>query len=115
MQAAINYLRNRSFEEALHVLNDIPFSERSGRWYYYSAMANQGMGNTATALEHINRAVSLEPSNLEYRQFQQNLQYGGTWYTNMGSSYERTYSSYNNFCMSLLCMQILCSCCCRPC
>lgn len=114
MQAALNYLRSQSYAEALHVLNEIPFSERTGRWYYYSAVANQGLGNTATALEHINRAVSLEPSNLEYRQFQQNMQYGGTWYTNMGSSYERPYSSYSNFCMSLLCMQMLCSCCCRP-
>ena len=74
MQAALNYLRGHSFEEALHVLNEIPFSERSGRWYYYSAMAHSGLGNTATALEHINRAVTLEPSNLEYRQFQQNMQ-----------------------------------------
>lgn len=114
MQAALNYLRSHSFGEALHVLNDIPFSERSGRWYYYSAVANQNLGNTATALEHINRAVALEPSNLEYRQFQQNLQFGGTWYSNMGSSYERPYSGYSSFCMSLLCMQMLCSCCCRP-
>lgn len=114
MQAALNYLRSQSYSEALHVLGEIPFSERTGRWYYYSAVANQGLGNTATALEHINRALALEPSNLEYRQFQQNIQYGGTWYTNMGSSYERPYSNYSNFCMSLLCMQMLCSCCCRP-
>lgn len=114
MQAALSYLRSQSYAEALHVLNDIPFAERAGRWYYYSAVANQGLGNTATALEHISRAVALEPSNMEYRQFQQSMQYGGTWYTNMGSAYERPYSSYSNFCMSLLCMQLLCSCCCRP-
>lgn len=114
MQAALHFLRSHSYEEALRVLSEIPLSERTGRWYYYSAVANQGTGNTATALEHINRAVALEPSNLEYRQFQQNMQYGGTWYTNMGSSYERPYSGYSNFCMSLLCMQMLCSCCCRP-
>ena len=94
--------------------NDIPFSERSGRWYYYSSVANQGMGNTATAIEQIRRALDLEPSNMEYRQFQQQLQFGGDWYQTMGSSYERPYSGYSNFCMSLLCMQALCTCCCRP-
>ena len=114
MQAALHFLRSRSYEEALHVLEEVPFAERNGRWYYYSAVANHRLGNTVTALEHINRALSLEPSNQEYRQFQQSMQYGGTWYTNMGSSYERPYSSYSNFCMSLLCMQMLCSCCCRP-
>lgn len=114
MQAALNYLRNQCYTEALNVLGEIPFSERTGRWYYYSAVANEGVGNTATALEHIRRALDLEPSNMEYRQFQQHLEYGGTWYTNMGSSYDRPYSGYSNFCMSLLCMQALCTCCCRP-
>lgn len=114
MQAAFNYIRSQSYGEALNVLNDIPSSERNGRWFYYSAMANEGMGNTVTALEHIQRAVALEPSNMEYRQFQQHMEYGGTWYSNMGSSYERPYANYGGFCMSLLCMQALCSCCCRP-
>lgn len=114
MQAALNYLRNQCYTEALNVLGEIPFSERTGRWYYYSAVANEGTGNTATALEHMRRALDLEPSNMEYRQFQQHLEYGGTWYTNMGSNYDRPYSGYSNFCMSLLCMQALCTCCCRP-
>ena len=102
------------YPEALNVLSSIPFSERAGQWYYYSAVANEGVGNSATAIEHIRRAVELEPSNMEYRQFQQHLEYGGTWYTNMGSEYERPYGNYSNFCMSLLCAQALCFCC-RPC
>lgn len=114
MQAAANYIRNNCFSEALNVLNNIPFGERKARWYYYSAMANQGAGNTATAIEHAQRAVQLEPSNMQYRQFQQHLEYGGTWYSNMGSTYERPYSGYGNFCLSLMFMQLLCTCCCRP-
>lgn len=114
MQAAANYMRNRCFHEALNVLNDIPFSERKAKWYYYSSVANQGLGNMAAAIEHAKRAVDLEPSNMTYRQHQMSLNYGGTWYTNMGSNYDRPYASYGNFCLSLLCMQFLCSCCCRP-
>lgn len=115
LQAALNYIQNQCYPEALHVLNEIPFAERFGQWYYYSAVANEGVGNNATAIEHIRRAVQLEPSNMEYRQFQQHLEYGGTWYTNMGSAYERPYGNYSNFCMSLLCAQAFCTCCCRPC
>lgn len=114
LRAAFNYLQNQCYREALHVLNEIPVMQRYGKWYYYSAVANDGAGNTATAIEHIRHAVSFEPSNLEYRQFQQHLEFGGTWYTNMGSSYDRPYGSYNSFCMSMLCMQALCTCCCRP-
>lgn len=115
LQAAANYIQNRCYREALNVLNDIPFSERQGRWYYYSAMANQGIGNTATALEHIRRAVELEPSNVQYRQFQQHLEYGGTWYTSMGNSYERPYSG-SDWCFKMILLNLFCNCCClRPC
>ncbi len=112
MQAAANYLAHRCYREALNVLNGI--GNRNARWYYYSAMANMGVGNNATALEHANTAVSMEPSNMEYRQLKQQLEFGGTWYTNMGSSYERPYASSGSFCLSMLCMNILCNCCCRP-
>jgi molecular chaperone DnaJ len=114
LQAAMNYIRSGHFAEALNVLNDIPFSERSGQWYFLSAVVNERMGNNVTAMEHINRAVELEPSNFEYRQFKQHLEYGGVWYTNMGRGYERPYSSFSGFCMTMLLAQALCSCCCRP-
>lgn len=115
LQAAANYIRNGYYREALNVLNDIPFSERNGRWYYYSAVTNKGLGNTATALEHIRRAVELEPSNVQYRQFQQNLEYGGTWYTTMGSSYSSPYSG-SEWCLRMILLNLFCNfCCCRPC
>ena len=115
LQAAANYIRNGYYREASNVLNDIPFGERNGRWYYYSAITNQRLGNTATALEHIRRAVELEPSNIQYRQFQQNLEYGGTWYTTMGSAYERPYSG-SEWCLRMILLNLFCNfCCCRPC
>ena len=114
MQAAANYIRARHYREALNVLNDIPFGERQGSWYYYSAVAHNGLGNTATALEHIRRAVELEPSNIQYRQFQQHLEYGGTWYSSMGDNYDRPYSG-GNWCLSMILLNLFCNCCCRPC
>ncbi|MBQ2283558.1 MAG: DnaJ domain-containing protein [Agathobacter sp.] len=115
MQAAANYIRNQHYAEAINVLNQIPFSERQGKWYYFSAVANHGINNTATALEHIRRAIELEPSNLQYRQFQQILENGGSWYSNMGSGYDRPYSGYRSFCLDLMLAQLFCTCCCRPC
>lgn len=115
MQAAANYIANRRYAEALNVLNGIPFGERKARWYYFSAIANQGAGNNIIAKEHAKRAVEMEPSNMEYRQFLQHLEYGGTWYTNMGSEYDRPYASAGNWCLSMLFLNMLCNCCCfRP-
>lgn len=101
LQAAANYIANRCYDQALHVLNDIPFSQRGARWYYFSAVANAGTGNNMTAKQHGARAVELEPSNLEYRQFLQHLEYGGTWYSSMGQGYERPYSG-SSWCLNML-------------
>ena len=32
-------------------------ARRNARWYYYSAAANQGLGNNVTAMEHAKQAV----------------------------------------------------------
>ncbi len=115
LMAAANYLANRRYAEALHALNDIPFGERRARWYYFSAIANQGVGNNIIAREHAGRAVEMEPSSMEYRQLLQHLEFGGTWYTHMGSGYARPYSSVGSWCLSMLCLNLLCNgCCCRP-
>lgn len=115
LQAAANYISNRHFAEAVNVLDSVAETERHARWYYYSAIANQGIGNNITAKEHASRAVSMEPSNMEYRRFLQYLEYGGTWYNNMGTGYERPYASAGNWCLSMLFLNMLCNCCClRP-
>ena len=116
MRAAANYIANGYYREALNVLNNMSATERTARWYYYSAVANQGMGNNIMAKQHAQTAVQMEPSNFQYRQFLEHLEYGGTWYTNMGSGYERPYSSAGNWCLSMLLLNMLCNCCCcRPC
>lgn len=115
MRAAANYISNGYYKEAINVLNNIDTAERNARWYYYSAVANQGLGNNIVAKQYAETAVQMEPSNMQYRQFLQHLEYGGTWYTNMGSGYERPYSSAGSWCLSMIFLNMLCNCCCcRP-
>lgn len=63
-QAAVNFIRMGRFPEALSVLASVGL--RDARWYYLSALANEGMGNQVTALEHMRRAVSMDPANEHY-------------------------------------------------
>ena len=115
LQAAANYVMNHHYSEAFTVLNQVPIKERNARWYYLSAVASQGMRLDTIAKAHATRAVEMEPSNLEYRQFLQHLEYGGTWYSNMGSGYDRPYAGTGNWCLSMLFLNMLCNCCCfRP-
>jgi len=77
-QAAAQYIRFGRYQEALNALQSS--TERNARWYYLSALANDGMGNQVTALEHIRRAVSMDPGNLEYLQTLEQIQHGGSAY-----------------------------------
>ena len=77
-QAAYHYIRYHRFQEALNVLASI--QERNGQWYYLSAIANNALGNQVTALEHIRRAVSMEPDNMEYIRAMEIIQQGGSTY-----------------------------------
>ncbi|MCD8148265.1 MAG: DnaJ domain-containing protein [Clostridiales bacterium] len=115
MRAAANYINSGHFSEALNTLNRMPNSQRSARWYYFTAAAHQGVGNNVQAMEFARKAVEMEPSNMEYRQFLQNLEFGGTWYQNMGSSYERPFGNTGGLCLTLCClMSMFGGCCCRP-
>ena len=116
MKAAANYINNGHFNEAMNVLNGIPLSERTAKWYFFSAVANQGVGNNIQAMEYAQKAVDMEPSNMEYRQYLQNMQYGGTWYQDMGSNYQKPFVNMNSICMTLCCISMMFGggCCCFP-
>ena len=108
-RSAVQYIRYRRFQEALNVLeND---KNRDGQWYYLSAIANYGMGNQVTALEHIRRAVSMEPNNIEYLQALNAMENGGFTYQQHAGNY-RGYVYGGSSCGSLcLCWLIGKFCC----
>ena len=85
-QAAWQYIRYRRYQEALNTLAGI--SERNARWYYLSALANRGLGNQVTALEHIKRAVSMDPGNMEYLRTLQAMENGGTQYRQQAGNFK---------------------------
>lgn len=112
--AAENYLRNRYFKEALHVLSEI--QNRTAKWYYLSAQANYGMGNNVIAKEHAQKAVEMEPDNFLYRQLISQMENGSGWYNSMGGAYGSPVMASGDWCMKLCMINMLCNCCCcgRP-
>lgn len=114
MQAAANYINARQFAQALNVLHSIPDSGRNGQWYFFAAVASQGLGNLNDAREYISRAIALEPSNFRYRQFQQSIDFGTSWYntTGTGYGYTRPYSGVTRWCVSMIILNLLCNICC---
>lgn len=108
-KAAYQYIRFGRYREALNVLNSV--SERNARWYYLSALANDGLGNQVTALEHIRRAVSMEPGNPTYLELLSQIENGGAAYRRQAGSY-RGFSFGGNPCLSMcLCYAAQLFCC----
>ena len=114
MQAAANYINARQYTQAMNVLYSIPDSGRNGRWYFFAAVASQGIGNYMDAREFISRAIALEPSNFRYRQFEQSINFGSGWYETRGASYgySRPYAGVARWCISMAFLNLLCNICC---
>ena len=90
LKAAYQYIRFGRYQEAINALGSI--TERNGRWYYLSAVAHSGLGNQMTALEHIRRAVSMEPDNEQYLYTLDRMEHGG-------AAYRRNAGNYRGFTM----------------
>lgn len=84
-QAAYNYLRFGRYREALNALNNS--TDRSAQWYYLSALANDGLGNQVTALEHIRKAVSMAPDNRAYLDLLSQIENGGAAYRSRAGNF----------------------------
>ena len=87
-QAAYQYIMFGRYAEALNILSNS--QSRNARWYYLSALANDGLGNQVTAMEHIRKAVSMEPENPEYLDALNRMENGG-------SAYRRNAGNFRGF------------------
>lgn len=108
LQAACNYINARRFREALNVLASIP--NRSAQWYYYSSIANMGIGNNLVAVDHAKQAAAMEPNNIEYVNFANQMQFRGQRYQSTGYGYGRQSYGTGNMCCDLWLADTLCEC-----
>ena len=112
MQAARNYINAGRYREALNVLGSVAENARTARWYYYSALANMGLGNSITAMQHAQCACEMEPNNAEYRQLLNRLQNRGQSYQAHSQHYAQPTMSIGRMCLSFWLMNLLFRCFC---
>ena len=106
LQAAYNYILYRRYREALNVLSQFE-GVKGAEWYYLSALANQGIGNQVTALEHMRKAVSMDPGNQEYLNALDRMEHGGDAYRRQAGNFQG-FDLKMNPCTSL-CLCYLCN------
>ena len=108
---AYRYVQMGRYQEALNILSND--TNRNARWYYISAIANYGLGKQEIALEHIRRAVSMEPDNYLYLQTLQRIENGEEAYREQAGNY-RGFVLRGSPCASILmclfCRVFCCGC-----
>ena len=112
MRHAIDAINSRQYSVAIDKLNQVLSSKRNARWYYLSALANNGAGNTMLALEHIQRAVQMEPNHPVYQRTLQQYRRAGQTYQKRGQSYGMDAADMQKFCCHLCALNFLCRLCC---
>lgn len=88
LQSAATYINNGHFQEALHVLNEM--QDRNGTWYYLSSIANYNLRNNVVAMQHITKAMELEPNNPQYRNVYNRMSTGTMGMQNRYSDYDHS-------------------------
>lgn len=103
--AAVNFIRNGMYKEAINCLNGVPYGERDGRWYYLNAGANMYQGNKVAAMESARKAVEMDPGNEEYHSLLEQLQSGRTFYDNFSNGF-RADLSPDKLCLTMLALNM---------
>lgn len=116
-QAAFNeaagFINAQRFQEALNILAQI--RTRNGIWFYYSAIAENGLGNNLTAVEYAQTAVQMEPGNLQYLLLLQQLKGGQRQYQTGQQTYGSPFGDMS-LCYNIMLCSCLMNCCgCRIC
>lgn len=108
MNNVYQLLLARRYQEAIRSLSAI--SDHSARWYYFSAVANNGLGNKVIAFDHARQAAVMDPSNRDYANLVNQLQFSTQRYQNTGVNYGRSNIGTGNFCCDLMCADAMCEC-----
>lgn len=86
IRSAIDAINAGRYQQAVTILTNIKSTGRNARYYYLSALAHHGAGNSMMANEQIRRAIKMDPQNREYRQAQQQFQMAGAAYQQEGQA-----------------------------
>jgi molecular chaperone DnaJ len=113
IQRVISCINSGQYQEAIRILTQIPSTGRNARWFYLSALANHGLGNTVQAVDHMTRAAQMEPNNRTYVQLLQQFRRAGQTYEQNAKGFDTGAIELQKICLGLCAAQFLCGPCLR--
>ena len=95
-----SHINNRDFFKALDILSTI--NNRTDVWYYYSAVANLGLGNNVTAMYHAKTALNMNPNSPEYNELVRGMESGTLQYQGRADMFKPHNPKAGNICVKLI-------------
>lgn len=109
-----NFIRAGRYQEAMNHLSQM--RARNSEWFYLAAQASLGLGNRMAALEYAQTAVRMEPNNMQYRMFLNQLEGSSRQYRSSGEAFGGLpHVLCSNPCLTICLANMLCRCCCCHC
>lgn len=113
IRQAIDFINMGQYRYAAQTLNSMVSAQRNDRWYYLSAIVNFKLGQSALAMEQIQRAVQMAPGKTVYQETMQAMRQSGTTYQQTGRAYQSYADSMSQMCTRLCWLHCFLMCCCR--
>ncbi len=108
VQRAVSAINGNRCQEAIDILTHIPSTGRNARWYYLSALANHGLGNSVQAIDHMQKAAQLDPNNRTYVQLLQQFRRAGQTYEHNAQGFDMHAVNIQRICMGLCAINLCC-------
>ena len=109
IQRVIQAINNRQYQSAVDMLTHVTSSGRNARWYYLSAVANHGLGNSVQAMDQIQRAIKLDPNNRTYQQLYRQYRQAEHTYETNAQGFDMGAQQLQKVCMGLCFAQLFCN------
>ena len=113
IRQAIDFINMGQYRYAAQTLNSMISAQRNDRWYYLSAIVNFKLGQSALAMEQIQRAVQMAPGKTVYQETMQAMRQSGTTYQQTGRAYQSYADGMSQMCTRLCWLHCFLMCCCR--
>jgi molecular chaperone DnaJ len=96
------------YQDAIRSLNSI--SDRNAEWNFLMGVCYVNLGSTGQGVQFVQRAVNMNPGNIEYQNFLNQIMNMQRTYQNRTYNYGRGGSNSTDCCTQLICADCLCEC-----
>lgn len=108
LSAIRQQINSGRYQEAVRALNGI--RERNAEWNFLMGVCYVNLGSSGQGLQLVQRAVNMEPANMEYRSFLNQISNMQKMYQQRAYSYGGGNTSTADCCTQLICADCLCEC-----